>query len=877
MNFADLRLRIRALFSRDAVERELEDEFQFHLEMAKRKNMAAGLEDATAALEARRQFGTGSSAKEECRDARGVNLIDSLLRDFRYALRGFRQSPAFAATVVGTIGLGLGLNTAIFTIFNAYVLRPASVHDPYSLYEFTWLNKQGRGHWFNWPEYQDFRKHNEWFSDAFAWRSTIMRFEGRPLFVELVTGNYFQVLGVNAEMGHVFVQPSKVSPGTDPVAVISHAAWVRNFGQDPQIIGRKILLRGYPFEIVGVAREGFAGINEVPHDVWIPLTMINQVEGGADFFGSEAPPRTRITGRLKPGATVKQTRAGLTFWARNLTANNPESERAVGADLRSQATAIPLNPKAMMALSPILAAFGLVLVLACANVANMLLARSMARQKEIGIRLSLGAARSRLIRQLLTECLLLALPAAAAAFILSQITIEAAQRLMVATVPPEFSEYIRVIPLHPDMRVFCFLILAAIASAVLFGLVPALQATRMDLVRAARGDFGATYRSNRLRQFLVVGQVTVCVMLLSIAALLLRGANRIENLEAGLRTRDSIEIEPREKSRGKVLEALRADAEVKMIATAMYVPLDGAAPRISITPGGDADAIRAGYNYVSGDYFSVFDLAIIRGRNFSVAESRNEAPVAVVSQRAARLLWSDDEPVGRTVRVATAETAIRDPRLARFRDARVIGVVQDAICGPVDEGSNRPCVYFPIHAENAGIFVVRVTGHAEVARKRIDAKLALIDGGAVQQIHKMDELAAGAVYRFRVAYWVSAAVGAVALLLTLSGIYGVLSYVVSRRTREIGIRVALGATRGVLMRLVFGECARMAIIGIAIGLAMGVVWTRVLAAVIVFSVTSDFVAFTGAAMVVMLACAAAAIVPMQRAVRVDPATTLRWE
>jgi predicted permease len=871
MNRHDLWLRLRALFFRRRVEEELDEELAFHIELETRKNVTPGMSEADARRRARIEFGGEAIVREACRDARRVNLIETLWQDVRYALRGFRRAPAFALTVIATIALGLGLNTTVFTIFNAYVLRPIAVRDPYSLYGIYWIDRAGRGHRFNWQEYVDFREHNPAFPEAIAVRNLQVRLNGRMAFGQIVSGEYFRTLGVAPARGRMLTPADSSAPGREPVAVLSYVAWQNLFGADPEIVGKKILIRGYPFEVVGVARDGFTGLEEQPRDFWAPVSMATQLMDGPSPFGPEHPESFDILGRLRPGWSEEQARAALTPWVGRLTAGRTGGERATGAVLRSRATVVHLDPQGLLILLPILSAFALVLLIACANVANMMLARGMARQREIGIRLSLGAARARVVRQLLTESVLLALPAGAAAFAVSEATIELGVRAMFATLPSEFAEFIRVVPLQPDARVFFFMLGAAIASALLFGLVPALQATRSGIVQAARGDFSSDFRPARLRNALVVTQITVCALLLICSAVLLRGANCIRRLDSGLRTRDVVEIEIQEKLLARVLARLTAEPLVDILAATANPPLDGMFPMLAGGPAGASLSIRAAYNDVSPEYFTVFDLPILRGRNFSAGEAAAAAPVAILSETAARRLWPHEEALGQSLRLGNTRTT-------RHRQALVIGIARDAVMGVVGDEADRTCIYFPTSARAPGnALLVRVKGDAEAARRTLDAALTAVDPGAVQQIHKMQEFVAGRVYPYRVAYWVSAAVGGLALLLTVSGIYGVLSYLVTQRTKEIGIRMALGATAGAVSGMVLKQLLCLASLGIALGVLLALGASRMFAWRLVMMNTYDGVAYAGAVLLVTAASVAAAYFPSRRAARIDPTTTLRYD
>ena len=631
MNRHDLFLRIRALFLRRRVEQELDEELRFHLEMAARKNAAMG---SDAARLARVRFGGIDSVKEECRTVRGTQLLESTLRDIKYALRGFRRSPLFVLTVVGTISLGLGLNTALFTLFDNFVLRPLPVRDPHSLYEFGWADRAGHGQPFSWREFENFSKDNPAFSEITAVRGFFARSEGRPLSGTLVTGNYFRMLGGVAALGRTLIPEDASAPGREPVIVLSYAAWQNKFGADPNIIGRKLVLHGYPLEVIGVAREGFRGLDPAPLDYWAPITMGPLLEGGRNRFVESG---FRVIGRLKARVSMSQAEAALIGFAGHVTEDRPESERAARVILESRATAIRLSVKVIAMFTPLGVAVGLVLLLACANVANMMLARAMARQREIGIRLSLGAARARLIRQLLTESLLLAIPAGLAGFLVARTAVEAGLRIMYTTLPPDMAQVMPLISLPPDIRVFAFMLAIAFASAVLFGLAPAIQSTRADVMLAARGEFTSDVRPMRLRNTLVIVQITVCALLLICSGVLIRGESAMRNFYVGFSTHGVIGMVPPEKARTVILERLSSDSTVQAIAAAESIPLNGILPAASISAG--AKTSDAWYNQVSPEFFSLLDIPIIEGRNFTMDEAKSGAPVVVISQLTASRLW----------------------------------------------------------------------------------------------------------------------------------------------------------------------------------------------------------------------------------------------
>ena len=885
----DLLYRFRALFHRNVVEGELDEELRFHFDEQVEKYVTLGLSREEAVRRSRMEFGGLETVKEECRDARGVMFIDTALQDVRYAFRGFRRTLGFAVTVVATIALGLGLNTSVFTIFNAYVLRPLSVRDPYSLYSFTLQNRTdiGDGNEFTWREFEDFRKQNVAFAEVVGLNpSALVRAEGHTLFGQLVTGNYFRMLGVHAVLGRPLIPEDAGSPGREPVVVLSAAAWRNKFASDRDIVGKKLIIRGYPMEVVGVAQEGFTGLSEVPLDFWAPLTMAPQLEEGASLFGLQQPRRLRIVGRLRHELSAAQAEAILTAWAQQRTSDEPDAEKATRAILHLRATTIPLEPEVVAFFSPIIVAFGLVLLIACANVANMMLARGMARQREIGIRLAIGAGRVRLIRQLLTESVLLALPAAAAGFVISKGTIDWGERLMFATLPRGYAEFITVLPLQPDARVFGFMLLAAVLAALLFGLVPALQATRSNVMQAARGEFTTDFRPARLRNALVVGQVAVSVLLLICAAVLLRANLRLQSLDVGLKTRGVIEMDIQDKFRPQVMQAMATEPVVESVAAASKVPFTGYLPWMPVTPDITSERGWAQYVHVTPEYFPMFQVPILRGRNFTRDEAKAGAPVVLISQATAQQLWPDRDALGRSLRIEKNPEQRRrwaeNPKIGipSSTVVHVIGIARDVVNGYIGDATDKTCVYFPGTAEAAGyVLFVRVHGNAEVARRRLDTELTASIPGAVDQIHAMDEILTAQLWPYRVAYWISSAIGILALLLTLSGIYGVLSYLVTQRTKEIGIRVALGASTGSVAGLVLRQSMKLAGLGAAVGAMAALGVSYVLASQLEMFMFDKFdgMAYATVAVLVMAASACAAYFPCRRAAGIEPITTLRYD
>ena len=748
------------------------------------------------------------------------------------------------------------------------------------------MNRNGDGHLFTWQELQDFRTQNPAFSEVVGFDSLQPRVESHTLFGNLVTGNYFRMLGVSPALGRTLLAEDAVAPGGRPVVVLSFTAWKNKLGGDPDIVGRKLIIHGHSMEVVGVAREGFHGLGGVPLDFWAPITMATQLEEGPNLFGQKHPERIRIVGRLQHGWSLRQVKAALTTWAQQRTADRPDPEKATGALLRSKATTIPLDPLVIAAFSPVFVTFALVLLIACANVANMMLARAMSRQREIGIRLAMGATRARLIRQLLTESVLLALPAGAVGFGISKATIDLGEGLMFGTLPRGYLDYITLLPLEPDVRVFGFMLMAAVLSALLFGLAPAIQATRSNVMQAAKGDFTTDFRPMRLRNALVIAQVAISVMFMICTAVLVRANHRMQGLDVGLKTAGVVEMEIQEKFRAKVLQQLASDPIVQIIGAAGKAPFEGYLPWVPVAPDDASERSWARFIHVSPEYFSLFQIPILRGRAFTADEASAGAPVVVISLATANRLWPAREALGRSLRIERdsqqRRTLEENPTIGVPSSAvvRVIGIARDVVNGYVGDGTDQSCVYFPGTAQAAGyVLLVRVHGDAEVARRKLDASLSAGLPGAVDSIHAMDEFLTVLLYPFRAVSWVASAIGGLALLLTLSGIYGVLSYLVTQCTKEIGIRVALGASTRRIAGLFLRQSLRFTVIGASIGIMLALGVSRILASqldVFMFD-TVDGAAFGMGTLVVIAASACAAWFPSHRAARIEPTSTLRCD
>ena len=771
--------------------------------------------------------------------------------------------------------MALGLNATAFSLFNAYVFRPAEVRDARTLYLASWENQRGAPHLFSWRESEQFRRDMaDIFTDAVAFRRQVLtRIDAQPLMGQLVSGNYFQMLGITAFRGRTLIPADTATPGGEPVVVISHRAWIRVFGADPAIVGRRIQIRGVQVEVVGVTTEAFAGLDFLPYDFWAPVTMASAIEDGPNLFGPEQPQRVEIIGRLRPERTEAAARAAVLAWAQRATLTAPAEMRAARPILESTATPIPLSFEVALGFAPVAVAFGLVLLTAAANIAGLMLSRATVRQREIAIRMSLGASRAHIVRQFLTESLILALVASAIGFFLARGILDAGIRIVFASLPDVIGDYIRLLPIPPDLRVLAFMLGAAVATALLFGALPALQATRRSGTIASHGATPDA-RSSRLRHGLVVAQITVSALLIVTCGVLLRGATRLADTDLGMRTQDTLEIQTREQSNAVLLATLGAHPLVSGIALTSHGVFSGGTMLVAAPESTTARELRVPHKFVSPNYFDLLEIPITSGRTFTSAEASGSVPVVVLSKEAADLMWPGQSALGRVVRL-TADPLARGPRRQTFPVAEVIGVA-----GVVAnlEAAFQATIYLPTSEAALGNrVVVRTSGGVTAAARQIEEALDRSDPGAIQQLMTMDDLATTRLFPFRAATWLAGIIGVIALALTISGIYGVLSYAVARRTKEIGIRVALGASAQSIVGLILTQSLRLCAVGLAIGLALALALSTLLSSVMVMMEAFDLIAFAAGIVIVVAACLAAAFHPARRASRVEPLVALRIE
>ncbi len=809
-------------------------------------------------------------------------MVDNTIRDILYAFRTFQRAPLAALTIVSTVSLGLGLVAVVFTLLSMALFRvdPSvpRLHEMFSV-EMPRAADGGLVR-FTRADYDALREQTSVFTGVYAERSEIdTRIEGRMMSGSLVSGNVFEVLGVNPTMGRALTPEDDERFAGRPVIVLSHRGWIRSFARDPNVLGRSLLINGFPYEIVGVMPEEFRGLSVSAPAYWAPLAMLGQfrqIHGGRelDTVGVD------IIGRLKPGLSRETAQAGLAVWnSGRATAATDRAQSQVLLRLKDGTVPQPLEVWAVAA--PLFFAFGLILMIGCANVANLLLARAIARQKELGIRLSLGASRRRIVRQLLTESLLLSLVAAAGGYLVSRLVLGTIVYAVTSTMAADLGDINLSMPAG-DWRVAAFLVLGAVAATAVFALGPALRAARVEPVRIIRGEVIRDARPGRARNLLIGLQVSASALLLITAGVFLRSAFASATVDPGLRTSDTVIVQiVNEPARTAMVQAVMTDPLVERVAASWP---EVAPPRGALVETNGRKSTTS-YKLVSPEYFGLLDIPIVRGRGFNSTELSADASVAVVTERTARELWPDAEAVGQALHLGPDPNATRrrvDDPVLTAQSFSVIGILRD-IPGFRFAEADQPGVYLPTSAAAAQTsLVVRAHGDPDVLRQQLLDRLTRIDPN-MGDIVTMRTMARMETYFLQLAFWTTVILGGLALALTLSGLFSVLSYLVEQRAKEIGIRKALGANSSDVAKMVLSQSIRpvggglVIGTGMAAGLAALLMATPIAASIGEIIHVFDPVAYAVSLLCIVTACVLAASIPARRAARVDPANTLRQE
>jgi len=818
--------------------------------------------------------------------------METLLKDLRYGIRSLLKQPGFAFVAVLSIALGIGVNTTIFSFVNATLFRPL----PFP--ESDKLVRLWDGNSASYPDYVAYRDDSKVFSSlvAYAQRPLSLNVNGESerIFGEIVTGNYFDVLKAKPAIGRGFLQEEDRTPGTHPVVVLSNSLWQRQFNSDPAILGKGIKLNNYSFTVIGVMPEKFVGATLIsPPDVWVPMMMEPIVDPGSRSLTSPDEGWLMMLGRLQPelklpGAQAAvETIASRLHQARRERNSEPEQmERRIVAVAEARGLMVPPAGRvpAFLAITIVMAVVALVLLVACANVANMLLARAVARRKEIAVRLALGAGRWRIIRQMLTESVLLSLIGGVGGLLLAGWS----SNLLATFLPQSFPGNSIAPDVSLDARVFLYTFLLSTVTGVIFGLAPALQSSKPDVIATLK-DQAVTFGRGRtrftLRNLLVVTQVAISMLLLVSAGLFLRNLRNTQHPEPGFVTNNGLMMSfdlglaRYDKARGQIfeeqlLQRVRSLPQIQSASLAEFVPLTDAGSLTPLyvegepTPDRFDDDSLLSNNTVGLDYFRTMGIAFVKGRDFNSSDTASSPEVIIVNETLARRLSPDGNAVGKRIRMDSQGDYLE-----------VVGVVRDIKYRQLSE---KPPFfgYLPLSQRYRSSMTlhVRTPSDPVAAINQLRAEINALDsnlpltGVKTMQEHMRLPLAPAKLLAL-----LSSTFGILALLLASIGLYGVMAYVVGSRTREIGIRMALGAQTSGVRRLVIVQGMRLALTGVAVGVVAALALTRVLSGVLYGVSATD--PFTFAGVVVLLASVAllACLVPAWRATKVDPLVALRYE
>jgi len=919
-------LRLRSLFRRNRVERELDEELQYHLEKKIEQFVAEGMSPLEARHAAMRATGGLSQQQEACRDARGTRWLEDLAGDIRYGLRTLRKTPALATVIIVSLALGIGANTAIFSVLNAVLLKMLPVQDPDQLALLTWSAKGFPGAYvsdlegsgennggvftsYSLPSaiYQQIKTRNQSFSNTLAFAANDdkvnvgLNGKADSATAVAVSGDFFQTLGVSPLLGRTFVEADD-NQTAPPTVVVSHHFWISRMAGDPAVVGRTITVDGVPATVIGVAQAEFFGLEPGQRaDFWIPLGLYRffwtrQITGSGDDIDAPRLWWLGVIGRLKPGVSLDQARAELSvLFQQNLTVLDSSRETNNRPQLALQPARRGLDgvrSEYSKSLLILMAMVGLVLLIACANVAGLLLARATARRREIAVRLSMGAARSRIIRQLLTENVLLAVMGGGAGLMFSRWASVVLAQLLASGKSGVF------ISVSSDGKVLAFTVVASLLSGILFGLAPALRATRVDVYPTLKQSIGASMRAGQnfvSGKVLVGAQVALCLLLLVCAGLLVRTLRRLQVLNLGFdrsnlitfRVHPGLNGYSESRLQSYYEELQRRIASLPAVRSATFSQLgpiaSGSSSGTASIPGyTPPDSSISGYDSEKGkfqfarhiagpEYFHTLGIPLTMGRLLGPQDTKAAQRVVVVNEKLVQEQFHGDNPLGHIIQTGS----IQKPETWT-----VVGVVRNVKYNSV---RNEPpaTIYFPYQQHpifSFETFQVRTSADPSVVLGAIQQQALTLDRDVpIVNLRTETEVVDQALFLERTFALLSASFGALALLLACVGLYGTVAYTVAQRTSEIGIRMALGARRELILGMVLRETLLIVLAGIVIGLPLAWIGARLLAAQL-FGLSPHDPATIAIACVSLLAVTSAAgFIPAHRASRVDPMVALRYE
>ncbi|HYL86183.1 MAG TPA: ABC transporter permease [Candidatus Angelobacter sp.] len=886
----EISLRIKALFQRKRLDRELEEEMAFHLAMLEEANRARGANAEEARHQASRRFGNVTRMKEVCREMWSFTLLEGLWRDLRYGARALGKNPGFTAAAVLAIALGIGVNTCIFSVLNGVALKLLPVPKAAELVSINQIlrgkvyrNVHGEPGLFSYPEYRNYRENNHVFSGLLAYapflEATLGGESPKKLMGAETSCNFFEVLGERPALGRTFVDEDCRAPGASAVVVLSDDLWRKQFGGDPAVIGKTVSLNRARFTVIGIAAPGFHGIDPWPNSFWAPVTMQKALEPDRDLLNEDNTGWLALLGRVEAGVSIGQVRSDLSVIAGHIDQQYPK-----------RITTLVVHPATFMGRpdersivfavgTVVLAAVGLVLLIACANVANLLLARASTRRKEIAIRLSIGGSRWQIVRQLLTESILISLIGGTLGSLVAFSSLGALSRLVLSHLPPGAPQLFW--DVSPDLRVWAYSLTLTVVTGIVFGLAPALHATRQELSTVIKGDggefIGKAASGGKLRSTLVAVQVAVCMVLLIAAGLLMRGLYSAQTVDPGFEmsgiTQTMFDLSSQGYNRERA-QAFQRELQARVAALpgvdaveqARVTPLGQQFMGTGLTLEGETESRRFEFNVVSAGYFAMLGMPIVRGRAFTTEETQAGARVLVVTQSTAQQLWPGQDAIGKVLRNGEKEIY------------QVVGVVKDAQVSHL--GQTGGLFFYqpagPKEQESLQLLVHSRSGDRTAANGVREAVRSL-DADLIVEVTKLEDNLELWRAPSRIVAALSGVLGAMALLLASIGVYGVVSYSVSRRIHEIGVRMTLGANGKDVIRLVLRQALRPVVIGALVGVAGCAAVSQVLSKVLYGIGSHDPVAFVGVPLFLLGISLLASYFPARRAARIDPAVALRYE
>jgi predicted permease len=913
--------RLGGLFFQRRREQELAEEIRYHLEMQIEDNLRQGMTEEEARYQAKRQFGGVEQMKEIYRERRSLSLIETTIRDLRYGLRMLRKNPGFTFVATLSLALGIGANTALFSVVDAVLLKPLPVAKPEQLVLFSWRSGPNRtmgringymreengqfvGSSFSYLTYQQFRAQQQALAEVFAFEpveqlNVQVNDQAEIASGQLVSGGYYSGLGVNVLTGRTITDADEMA-GAAPVAVLSYQYWQRRFAGDVSIIGETVNINNTVCTIIGVTPAEFSGTLQIGQspDVTLPLSLWQQIRQ-SQGNSSQQPWYwfLRVMGRMKPGVNFDQVRANLegvlqqtAIESWNTTpADQKANRKDIGErDLPSltiESGSQGLNElrrEYSQPLQILWAVVSLVLLIACANVANLLLVRASVRRKEIAVRLATGASRLRLIRQLLTESILLALIGGALGVVFGYWTKD---------ILLQWNPWVNpgtAIDIKLDWRVLAFTTGIALLTGILFGLAPALRATRVDLNSALKDDSRnqSSGSASRLSKALIVAQVAMSVILLVGAGLFVRTLRNLNHVEVGFNRENLLlfRVDPRlnlykneqiAPLYEQMIERLQAVPGVRSATISRHALLGGSYARMGVSVQGQSKSggnpNMAYVHIIRSNFFETMEMPLLLGRGFSQQDNKSTAKVLVINQAMAQQLFQDDNPIGKRL-------DFENPAIGG--NFEIVGVVQDARYTKLQQ-DNPPTVYTPYLQQTSFSqmnFEVRTTidpiamiPAIREAVRQVDKNLPLFD---VKTQHQQIE---DSVSKERAFAHLTTFFGLLALLLASIGLYGVMAYSVAQRTREIGIRMALGAQKGDVLRLIARQGMLLVIIGAGVGITIAYNVTRIVANMLYGVTANDPLTFAGVACLLLLVALLACFLPARRAAQTDPMVALRHE